>query len=240
MEKKFDNRVGESIKFESSKKLKLTYTPEMIEDVNKLKGFDYEAYNAEMKKHINEHEIEKLAFQIFLSKTGIRLKRELSPEEMKTITEVKEYEYYREEARKVYEKKLKSGLNKKYPVIEVDADGKSGMAGGAYCLCFVYSKHKGNFVVKGYMREVEEYLKKNYTHYFCNFSLWHLGANRDLWKFWKSNISISAPSRYKKGISKDSLRFNVRKYSNQNNYETELELSFKRMPKNWVRDFDKI
>lgn len=43
------------------------------------------------------------------------------------------------------------------------------------------------------MREVEAYLKENYTHYFCNFSLWRLGRNRDIWKFWKKDIGVHTP-----------------------------------------------
>jgi hypothetical protein len=44
------------------------------------------------------------------------------------------------------------------------------------------------------MKEVEEYLKINHTHYFCNYSLWHHSENRDIWHFWKKNIGIFKPS----------------------------------------------
>lgn len=209
---------------------------------NSLNFDDSEIIKATMDAK-RKGEIEHLAWQTFLRKTGFRFKRELTAKEMKSITEVESYEYYREEARKIYDKKLKSALNKKYPVIEVDADGKSGMAGGAYCLCFVYSKYNGNFVVKGYMREVEEYLKKNHTHYFCNYSLWNMGANRDIWKFWKSDVGVFEPSRYKKGISKDSLKFQVRHYSKwDKEFDNKLVygISFKRMPKRWIPEFDKF
>lgn len=206
-----------------------------------------ESEGAAAVKHIidakRKGEIEHLAWEAFLRKSGIRFKRELTPEEMSHITSDDSFEYYREVATKLYEKKLKSVLNKKYPVIEIDADGKSGMNGGAYTLCFVYSKYKGNFVLKGYMREVEDYLKKNHTHYFCNYSLWNLGGHRDIWKFWKDNVGVFEPSRYKKGVSKESLKFQVRHYSFMLDENDEMlinKFSFKRMPKRWITEFDKF
>ena len=38
--------------------------------------------------------------------------------------------------------------------ILVESSGVKGWYGGAYTLVFVYSEH-GNFVLKGYMKEVE-------------------------------------------------------------------------------------
>lgn len=191
-----------------------------------------------------KQEIENIAWQIFLNRSGISFRRELTPEERKSVTDVESYKYYREQATKLYEKKQNALQNKKYPVIEIPADGKSGMMGGAYCLCFVYSKYKGNFVLKGYMREVEEYLKKNYTHYFCNFSLWYLGQNRDIWSFWKKKVGIFIPSDRDRGKGK---KITVRPYTDwyDRTEETEKEnkereLSFKRLPKRWIPEFDKL
>ena len=74
-------------------------------------------------------------------------------------------------------------------VIEIEPDSKKGWSGGAYTLAYVYS-NKGNFLVKGYIREVEEYLKtlkqKGYK-YFVNLSLRHTQSycvtsnHRDIW-----------------------------------------------------------
>jgi len=186
-------------------------------------------------------EIEAIAWQVFLNSTGLSFKRELTAEEKKTITDVESYKFYREKAVKIYEKKQRALLNKKYPVIDVPASGKRSWSGGAYCLCFVYSKHKGNFVLRGYYKEVEEYLKKNYTHYFYNMSLWHRGFSRDIWYFWKDNIGLFEPSKRKrKGVRE---KFQVRPYSN---YETSAEelkektFTFKRLPKRWIPEFDTL
>ena len=59
-----------------------------------------------------------------------------------------------------------------YPIIDVPSDGKPKWYGGARTMAFVYSKHKGNFIVRGFSHEVEEFLKKNFTHYFFYFSIY--------------------------------------------------------------------
>lgn len=195
-----------------------------------------EQFISELKKH----EIEKIAWQIFLSRTGLSFIRELTPDEKKQITEVDSYEYYREQAEKLYEKRQRALSNKKYPTIEIPADGKRGMSGGAYCLCFVYSKYKGNFVLKGYMREVEEYLKKNHTHYFCNYSLYHSGQNRDIWHFWKKDIAIFDVSIKERRKGKKT---EVRPYMDSEPDKAVLEaktFKFRRLPKRWIPEFDKL
>ena len=117
------------------------------------------------------------------------------------------------------------------------------MMGGAYTLCFVYSKYNGNFVLRGYMREVEDYLKKNYTHYFCNMSLWNLGFNRDIWKFWKDNVGIFHPTpRDQRRGSKIEVRQYYNYYGSGVDKEEvkEKALEFKRLPKRWIPEFDKF
>jgi len=197
-----------------------------------------------------KQKIEDLAWQLFQDKLGISFKTELNDVQKKSITDKKEYQYYRDTVIKIYDKlqikKEKALLNKKYPVIEVPADGRSGMGGGAYVLCFVYSKHDGNFVLSGFMREVEEYLKKNHKYYFCNYSLWWHGQNRDIWKFWKEDIGIHEPHRYSKIFTGNSRwKFQVRPYVlwNKRTDRTDKEadekaLWFKRMPKRWIPEFD--
>lgn len=184
--------------------------------------------------------VEKTAWKIFQQKIGMRFKKTISDEDKKTITDVDSYEYYRTVAAKIYEKRLKAVNNKKYKVIEVSADGTSGMYGGAYTLCFVYSKYNGNFVLKGYLREVEKYLKENYTHYFYNLSLWNQGINRDIWYFWKKEIGIFHPAYNDKRKGKKIL---IRKYSylfNVDEVDLKIELAFKRLPKRWIPEFDKF
>ena len=209
------DNVGENVKFESSKVINLGSTERKIE-------------------------IEKIAWQLFLSNLQLSFRRELTPDEKKQITDVESYQIYREQAEKVLAKRERALGNKKYPAIDIPADGKRGMPGGAYCLCFVYSKYKGNFVLKGYVREVEEYLKKNYTHYFYNLSLWHHGQNRDIWHFWKKDIGVFEVSIKERRKGKKN---EIRPYSDSVHDEAELEaktFKFKRFPKRWIPEFDKF
>ena len=173
--------------------------------------------------------IDEIAWKLFLKQTGFIFIRELTDEEKSRITETDQYNYYIEKAEEIYVKKQRALNNKKYPSIEIEPSGVKGWIGGAYCICFVYSKYDGNFVVKGYVREVDEYLKKNCTHYFCNRSLWHLGFNRDIWCFWKKGVHILEPSRTINGRKK------FRVWNDE-----KIRFEFKRMPKRWIPDFDKL
>ncbi len=197
--------------------------------------------------YTKEKQIEAIAWKVFLNKTGFRFIRELTVDEVLSITSNENYEYYRQEATKLYEKKQRALNNKKYEIIDVPASGKRGWSGGAYCLCFVYSKYKGNFVLRGYMKEIEEYLKKNHTHYFCNYSLWHQGFNRDIWHFWKKGIGIFKPSiRERMKPKSKRTKIEVCTYSDwvwDKSDETNAEkisFKFKRMPKRWIPEFDKF
>jgi len=203
------------------------------------------------EKGIREHEILELAIKIFKRNLGFSFKPDTKPEVIQKLVESEPFQNYIALATKEYDKRAKAlANNKMYPVIEVKADGKSGMAGGAWCMAFVYTKHKGNFVVKGYVREVEAYIKKNYTHYFYNLSLWHLGSHRDIWHFWKNSVNIYEPDKYKKGVKKERLIFRVRprcdwswdvsekEYKRQNKEADKVQLLFKRMPKRWIPEFD--
>ena len=188
-----------------------------------------------------KHEIEKIAWEVFQQKTGLRFKTELTPGQKLSITSVEDYQYYRDEAVKICEKKLRALDNKKYPEIIVPASGPGDWGEGAYCLCFVYSKYKGNFVLKGYYREVKEYLKKNYTHYFYNMSLWNKGFSRDIWGFWKKDIGIfEASIRERKKGKKTQVRPYSSSYEKRYTDEEikEKTFYFKRLPKRWIPEFD--
>ncbi len=200
-----------------------------------------------------DNDIRELALKIFKRKLDFTFKADVEESVIDKLVASEPFQEYIQEATKQYDKRTKALVdNKHYPVMEIPADGKSGMVGGAYCLCFVYTKHKGNFVVKGYVREVEEYVKKNYTHYFYNLSLWYLGSHRDIWHFWKKAANIYQPDKYKKGIDKERLRFRVRphtdwswdvskeEYNKQHKEADERQLVFKRMPKRWIPEFDKF
>lgn len=200
-----------------------------------------------------EQDIRELALKIFRRKLGFMFREDVKQEVLDKLVASEPFQEYIQEATAQLNKRdLALTNNKMYPTIEIPADGKSGMAGGAWCLCFVYTKHKGNFVVKGYYREVEKYLKENHTHYFCNYSLWYLGQHRDIWHFWKETLNIYSPDKYKKGVKKESLRFRVRprcdwrwdvsdeEYEKQQKEADEKQLLLKRMPKRWIPEFDKF
>lgn len=127
-------------------------------------------------------------------------------------------------------------------VIEIEPDGKKGWSGGAYTLAYVYS-NKGNFLVKGYIREVEAYLKtlkqKGYK-YFVNLSLRHTKSylrndnHRDIWKFYKDNeYSIWQPRKRDRKKKWDKWCF----YSY---LEKKTIMQFKRFPNRWIPEFDEL
>lgn len=127
-------------------------------------------------------------------------------------------------------------MKKEYPVIEVPSDGKHNWYEGARCMFFVYSKNNGNFILKGYRREVEKYLKENYKHYFYYVSMWYRGCSRGHWKFWKEDVTIFEPSRTTK-----TFKYKVVKYNN-NQYPSKRvkELDLKRLPKRWIPEFNEF
>ena len=127
-----------------------------------------------------------------------------------------------------------------YPVIKVPSSGYSDWMEGARTWCFVYSRDHGNFILEGYRGEVGEYLKKNYTHYFCYISMWNQGRSRGHWYFWKDNIGIFEPSKVYK-----SWKYVVRPYTGgRSNVSVEdsdkKALKFKRLPKRWIPEFNKL
>jgi hypothetical protein len=127
-----------------------------------------------------------------------------------------------------------------YPVIKVPANGKTEWHEGARTMCFVYSKHHGNFILEGYIGEVQEYLKKNYTKYFCYFSLWSGGISRGFWRFWKDrDVSIIEPSKFRKQWKYKIISREPR-YSYRQDLKTKYEIHLKRLPKKWIPEFDKL
>jgi len=127
-----------------------------------------------------------------------------------------------------------SKKKKTLPVIEVPASGVSNWSGGAYTLSFVYS-NKGNFLVKGYLREVEDYIKKNFPRYFVNHTLWKkdfLGRSihRSIWKFWKDGVYVTKPDRRSR-----SKKWKFTYFS-----PNQPKLEFKRLPKSWIPELNKF
>jgi hypothetical protein len=132
---------------------------------------------------------------------------------------------------------------KQYKTIEIPATGKPQWYGGAYCHFFVYSKHKGNFVLKGYHKEIDDWIKdNNLTHYIVNKTFFgkhqysSVPTHRSYWEFWKDNVLIlDSPGQNK--------RYEVRRYSKATEeywYEKSPTLKFKRLPKRWIPEFDQF
>ena len=129
--------------------------------------------------------------------------------------------------------------NKKYKVIEVPPTGKRKWYGGARTMMFVYSKYHGNFILKGYHKEVEEYLKNHYTHYFYYFSMWSNGGSRGYWSFWKDNVTIFEPAKHRKDW-KYKITSSEPRRSYYETSKAKITLHFKRLPKRWIPEFDKL
>lgn len=139
-------------------------------------------------------------------------------------------------------------MKKGYPVIDVPADGEPKWYGGAFALYFVYSKYKGNFILRGYSDEVDKYLKKHYTHYLYYTSLWNAGQSRGFWRFWKDNVTILEPNR--KLRKNKRYKYEIYQCDNGSRYGSlydfgaakkkaeESKLLFKRLPKQWIPEFD--
>jgi hypothetical protein len=127
-----------------------------------------------------------------------------------------------------------------YPVINVPANGHPEWATGARTMCFVYSKHHGNFILEGYRGEVEEYLTKNYTKYFCYYSMWSGGIHRGYWRFWKDrDVTIYSPSKHRKEWKYKIISCEPR-YTHRQESKIKYEIRLKRLPKRWIPEFDKL
>ena len=128
-------------------------------------------------------------------------------------------------------------------IIIIGNDGKPKWYGGAYTLAFVYS-NRGNFLLKGYGHEVKEYLEdlksKGYK-YIVNQTLWHREKwsgekrHRNIWKTSSNDAFISKPEPSFKNCD-NKFRWTIYRY----NGDKKITLKFKRLPKKWVSDFEKI
>jgi hypothetical protein len=129
-------------------------------------------------------------------------------------------------------------MKKDLEVINVPSDGRPDWYEGAFCLLFVYTRDNGNFILKGYRREVEKYLKDHYTHYFFYLSMWSHGQTRGNWNFWKDTVTIFEPSKSKPF---KRLKYSVVKYNHKTyNHERVAEFNFKRLPKHWIPEFNTL
>lgn len=197
----------------------------------------------------NKKMIEDIAWEVFKTELGITFKRELTSQEKSSIIDKSDYQYYIDKATQIFNKKMRGKENvDKYSIIDVPASGKPQWMGGAYSLIFVYSKYNGNFIIRGYSDEALKYLKKNYTHYFYNHTLWGGYSHRNIWGFWKKNVGIFNPPspRERKRYNKPK-KWQIREYTNSYDFSNEdheknkkNSLYFKRLPKRWIPEFDRF
>ena len=130
---------------------------------------------------------------------------------------------------------------KKLPEIEIPASGKPKWSGGAWTITFVYS-NRGNFVLKGFYKETQDWLEKEKSKglkYFCNHALYG-GTNwisdktqsRNIWSTYNRCIRIYEPS-------KSDKKWRVVIYDGPSwNADRVKEMTFKRLPNKWISEFE--
>tara|TARA_R110000851_G_scaffold293087_1_gene447657 strand:+ start:1687 stop:2112 length:426 start_codon:yes stop_codon:yes gene_type:complete len=127
----------------------------------------------------------------------------------------------------------------------IKASGKRTWVGGAYTIAFVYS-NKGNFILKGFGSEIREYLsslKNKGYKYIVNETLW--SANdwtnkkqfRSIWSVSSSQTYLYEPSPEDKGKTTNKFKWRLFRFDENSN---KIEKTFKRLPKKWVSEYDKI
>ena len=122
----------------------------------------------------------------------------------------------------------------KFPEIVLPNKGIKGH--NPYTFAFVYAE-KGNILVKGYLQEVQEYLKNFNQKYFVNYTFYRGGVHRGYWKFYKKEVVIFEPETGRFGL-KNRKKFEIRGYSNFENYEKVPVINLKRMPHKWIPEFN--
>lgn len=134
-------------------------------------------------------------------------------------------------------------MSTKLPVQVLLNTGPKNYYQGAYTLAFVCS-NQGNFLLKGYLREVEDELKKRKSaglKYYVRFSLWKEGKCRSILKFYLEDYSFLEPSRHSSSNDRwdhKSRKYRLYKIEGLGDYKTIK--SFKRLPQKWIPEFDNL
>jgi len=194
--------------------------------------------------------IEDLAWDLYQSSSLVRWEKDKYTKETfhthdKYDVFMKSVRYYINQG-KIPEFKKSKPPKKEYPIIKVTANGHPDWYEGARTWCFVYSKNDGNFILEGFRGEVEQFLKRNFTHYFCYWSMWSCGQSRGYWRFWKEkDVSISMPSKHRKEWKytiekREFMPFINGRVNTSNLKKTTFIMKFKRMPKQWIKEFNKL
>lgn len=121
-----------------------------------------------------------------------------------------------------------------FKIIEVPKSGRDNWYYGAYTYAFVYS-NKGNFLVKGYLKEVRDYIDRHFDRFFVRFTLYHAGLSRNILEFGKKcRLYVSDPVLKKRGYTP---RYVVEPAYYEHN-KNAIRLKFKRFPNKWIPEFD--
>lgn len=119
-------------------------------------------------------------------------------------------------------------MKKEFEVIEVAPSGKKGWYRGAWCLVWVYSS-VGNFLLKGYIQECEELIKKKGWKCWAIYNLYHDREHRTIVSTYNCGFEISKPSMV--GKKKTSREFKYKIYA-KGNWENAILV--KRLPGKFV------
>jgi len=130
-----------------------------------------------------------------------------------------------------------------FPVIKVSPSGKPQWSKGAWCLVWVYTTN-GNFILKGFMKECEYYIKEKGWKCWAIFNLYH-GKGREKMAYWRRP---PLKPGYRTIIQTFKCEFNIyppynllEKKKNKNDYRFSVHpkgdyksLNLKRLPKQFV------
>jgi hypothetical protein len=122
----------------------------------------------------------------------------------------------------------------KYQEINVPASGKKQWYGGVFTVAFIYAP-EGNFVLKGFMSEVEEYVRKHFTRYLVHYVLYYKGKTRTILHF-SNSLGLHIESPNLKGCDRRT-RYEIYPYGYYVNPDA-VKLKFKRLPQYWLKEYD--
>lgn len=116
-------------------------------------------------------------------------------------------------------------------VIEVPNSGRSYWIEGGYTYFFVYSP-EGNFLLKGYWREVKEFADRKFNKYIYKAIIYRKGTSRRIISFAKCPLSIKPPN-----IKRKSYKYIIEPYYYNDN-KNAFKLRLKRLPEKWIAEYD--
>lgn len=113
-----------------------------------------------------------------------------------------------------------------------------------YTLAFMYNRSGKSLLLKGYLSEVNEYIRSMKFTALVNLRFYIQGRSRGYWQLYHKGISvgevlIKEPRLDHAYRDSDSETKWIRKWKVYN-YKLGRELFFKRLPKRWIPEFDML